>query len=72
MESFSYSPDNVTNTKDRYYIGHELDGGSGSYSGHDLTIRAHQIFYSWLYDLDFAGSYVFDTYGELDGGQNFG
>ena len=27
---FSYSPDHVTNTKDRYYIGHELDGRSGS------------------------------------------
>ena len=27
---FSYGPDNVTNPKDRYYIGHELDGGLGS------------------------------------------
>ena len=27
---FSYGPDNVTNPKDRYYIGYELDGGSGS------------------------------------------
>ena len=27
---FSYGPDNVTNPKDRYDIGYEPDGGSGS------------------------------------------
>ena len=48
---FSYGPDNVTNSKDRYDIGHELDGGSGSYSGHDPPICTHQILYSWSYDL---------------------
>ena len=48
---FSDGPYNVTNPKGGYYSGHELDGGSWSYSGHDLPICTRQILYSWSYDL---------------------